>query len=207
MQITKEKTEELIEKFGSPLFLLDESLFIKRINEVKNIFTKNYGNFKLAYSFKTNYLKRVCKLALRENVLAEVISGFEYDIAKSISYNGKQIIVNGPYKPFNELTKYVQDSCIVNVDNKEELANLSKIAKDLNKTINIGIRVNLKVGELPWSKFGFSLENGEALSVIKEIINEHHSLKLKGLHLHIGTNILNPDYYKKAVLRQLEKRV
>jgi len=27
MQITKEKTEELIEKFGSPLFLLDESLF------------------------------------------------------------------------------------------------------------------------------------------------------------------------------------
>ena len=61
----------------------------------------------------------------------------------------------------------MQDSCIVNVDNKEELVNLSKIAKDLNKTINIGIRVNLKVGELPWSKFGFSLENGEALSVIK----------------------------------------
>src|SRR3989338_11516707 len=182
MQITKEKTEELIEKFGSPLFLLDESLFIKRINEVKNILKKNYSNFKLAYSFKTNYLKRVCKLALRENVLAEVISGFEYDIAKSIGYNGKQIILNGPYKPFNELTKYIQDSCIVNVDNKEELANLSKIAKDLNKTINIGIRVNLKVGELPWSKFGFSLENGEALSVIKEIINEHSSFKLKGLH-------------------------
>ena len=203
MQITKEKTEELIEKFGSPLFLLDESLFIKRINDVRDAFTKSYSNFKLAYSFKTNYLKRVCELALREKVLAEVISGFEYDIAKSVGYNGKQIIVNGPYKPFNELIKYMQDSCIVNVDNKEELVNLSKIAKDLNKTINIGIRVNLKVGELPWSKFGFSLKDDESLSVVKEIINEHNSLKLKGLHLHIGTNIQNPDHYKKAVLNLL----
>ena len=47
------------------------------------------------------------------------------------------------------------------------------------------------------------MENGESLSVIKEIINEHSSLKLKGLHLHIGTSILNPDYYKKAVLNLL----
>ena len=48
IKITKEKAEELIEKFGSPLFLLDESSFIIRIKEVKNSFMINYENFKLA---------------------------------------------------------------------------------------------------------------------------------------------------------------
>lgn len=203
IQITKEKAEQLIEEFGSPLFLLDESLFINKIKQVKDLFHKNYDNFRLAYSFKTNYLKRVCELVLKEMVLAEVISGFEYDIAKFIGYNGKQIIVNGPYKPFNELIKYVEDSCIINVDNGEELENLNKISKNLGKTINIGIRVNTKVGELPWSKFGFSLENGEALSIAKKIIDKYKGLKLNGFHLHIGTNISDTIYYKKAILNLL----
>lgn len=203
IQITKEKAEQLIEKFGSPLFLLDESLFINKIKQVKDLFLKNYDNFRFAYSFKTNYLKRVCELVMKEGALAEVISGFEYDIAKSIGYSGKHIIVNGPYKPFSELIKYVEDSCIINVDNREELDNLNKIAKDLDNKINIGIRVNTKVGELPWSKFGFSLEKGEALSIVKEITGKYKGLKLNGLHLHIGTNISDPIYYKKAILNLL----
>ncbi len=211
IQLTKEKAEELINKFGSPLFLLDESLFIKRIKEVKDLFSKNYENFQLAYSFKTNYLRRICDLVYKHGVFAEVISGFEYDLAKLVGYNGKKIIVNGPYKPFNELVKYVKDSCIINVDNKEELRHLNEITKGLNKKIKIGMRVNVKIGELPWSKFGFSLENGEALSIVKEIVDKFNNLELNGIHLHIGTNISNTLHYKKAVLnlllfiRELEK--
>lgn len=73
------------------------------------------------------------------------------------------------------------------------------------------MRVNVKIGELPWSKFGFSLENGEALSIVKEIVDKFNNLELNGIHLHIGTNISNPLHYKKAVLnlllfiRELEK--
>lgn len=211
-KITKEKAEELVNKFGSPLFLLDESLFIKRIKEVKDLFSKSYENFQLAYSFKTNYLKRICDLVYKYGAFAEVISGFEYDLAKLVGYSGKQIIVNGPYKPFNELVRYVKDSCIINADNKEELILINKIAKDHNKKVKIGIRVNLKIGELPWSKFGFSLENGEAHSIVKETISKLNNLELNGIHLHIGTNISNPSHYKKAVLnlllfvRELEKQ-
>jgi len=200
---TQEKSEELINLFGSPLFIFDEKLFIEKIKDVKEAFNREYGNFKLAYSFKTNYLVRVCKLAFKENVLAEIISGFEYDIAKLIGYDGKNIIINGPYKPYEELIKYVKDSCIINVDNKEELDRLNTISKELKRTIKIGIRVNSKIGEMPWSKFGFSLDNGDALSIVNEIINNYPNLRLSGFHLHIGTNISNPIYYKKAILNLL----
>ncbi len=52
LQLTKEKAKELTKEFGSPLFLLDESPFIKRIKEVKDLFSKNYENFQLVYSLK-----------------------------------------------------------------------------------------------------------------------------------------------------------
>jgi diaminopimelate decarboxylase len=53
-----------------------------------------------------------------------------------------------------------------------------------------------------WSRFGFNLESGQAMNAIKRI-HDGGKLRVRGLHSHIGTFILDPGAYG----RQVEKMV
>jgi diaminopimelate decarboxylase len=48
-----------------------------------------------------------------------------------------------------------------------------------------------------WDRFGFNLENGEAMEAVKHII-ESGKLDLMGLHTHIGTYIISVNAYRTA---------
>src|SRR5699024_11717774 len=48
------------------------------------------------------------------------------------------------------------------------------------------------------SKFGFNLTNGQADEAFEQL-KQHPSLKLKGLHSHIGAQIFNPKSFVMAV--------
>ncbi len=98
----------------------------------------------------------------------------------------------------------IADSCIINVDNLEELEKINYIAKKQEKTVDIGIRINAKIGKLPWYRFGFNVENNEAFNATKAIKYKFKNVNLKGVHIHIGTNITQPDLYRKSVLIVLD---
>ncbi|MCK4808650.1 MAG: diaminopimelate decarboxylase, partial [Candidatus Aenigmarchaeota archaeon] len=99
--------KELTKKYGSPLFIVDEQKIVDRYSQIKNKFSALYSKTKIAYAYKANYLLEICSLIDRQGCLAEVISGFEYQIAKSLGIEGKKIIVNGPYKPEEELVQMI----------------------------------------------------------------------------------------------------
>ncbi len=188
---------EIVKKFGSPLFVLDKEMLISKFKELYNAFNKLYPTV-IAYSYKTNYLPYLCNILHKQGAYAEIIPGFEFNIAKELGIKGEEIIVNGPYKPKEELREILEHGCKINIDNLDELNAVSEIANELDVVVNIGIRINTKVGELPWSKFGFNLESGEALNAIK-IIQNLNNVKLVGLHFHIGTNINNTKLYSNAI--------
>ncbi|MCK5042883.1 MAG: alanine racemase, partial [Candidatus Aenigmarchaeota archaeon] len=192
--------KELTKKYGSPLFIVDEQKIVDRYSQIKNKFSSLYPKTEIAYAYKANYLLEICNLVNRQGGLAEVISGFEYQIAKSLGIEGKKIIVNGPYKPEEELVQMIADSCIINVDNLKELEKINDIAKKQEKTVDVGIRINAKIGKLPWYRFGFNVENNEAFNATKAIKYKFANINLKGIHIHIGTNITQPDLYRKSVL-------
>jgi len=196
--------KELLKKYGSPLFVVDESKIISQYKRIKQAFTKLYPNTEISYAYKANYLLGICKLINKLGGLAEVIPGFEYQIAKLIGVKGNKIIVNGPYKPIEELSSMIKDNCMINVDNFDELNKINEISKKLDKKVSIGIRINAKIGKLPWSKFGFNVESGEAFNVAETIKNKFTNLTLNRVHIHIGTNIINIDLYKEAVLTILK---
>ena len=196
--------KELIKKYGSPLFIVDEQKIVDRYRQIKNKFSSLYPNTEIAYAYKANYLLHICGLIDRQGGLAEVISGFEYQIAKTLGIKGKKIIVNGPYKPAEELMLLIADDCIINVDNIEELKRIDDIAAEQDKIVDVGIRINAKIGKLPWYRFGFNIESKEAFNAAKAIKERFANINLKGIHIHIGTNIIYPDLYKMAVLAVLD---
>ena len=195
--------DELVEKFGSPLFVYSERTARQKYRQMFNAFSTRYPNVQFGWSYKTNYLQAICALMHQEGAVAEVVCKMEYDKARALGIPGEKIIFNGPHKPLAALEQAVAEGAMINADHLDEIVDLETIARKLGRPIHIGIRLNLDAGIYPqWSRFGFNLESGQALEAVKRIAIGG-KLKLNGLHCHIGTFILDPQAYA----RQVEKMV
>ena len=191
--------DNIVEKFESPCFVFSESAIRRKYKEVVSSFTSRYPKIQFSWSYKTNYLGAICNIYHQEGSIAEVVSEFEYQKARSLGVQGKNIIFNGPYKPEAALETAFSEHAIVNLDNLEEIYKAEDVAKKMNIKVNIGIRLNMDTGVYPqWSRFGFNLEDGSALHAVKRI-HKSNWLVLNGLHSHIGTFMLEPKAYKAQV--------
>ena len=196
--------EELSEKFSSPLFVYSQKTIEEKYNTLKEAFTSRYPDVQFSWSYKTNYLNAICKVYHELGSIAEVVSEFEYQKARALGVEGKDIIFNGPYKPKEDLKIAVQEGAKIHVDNLFELGDLEEIADELNITIPVAIRINMDTGIYPqWSRFGFNFENGEALEAVKRMYAKG-KLYLVGIHSHIGTFMLDANAYRLATMKIMQ---
>jgi diaminopimelate decarboxylase len=192
------RISDLVEAYGSPLFVFSERGLRERARELRAQLQRRVASFDLAWSYKTNYLGAICKVFHQEGSLAEVVSGMEMRKALATGVPGRQIIFNGPYKTDADLALAFEKQVRVHLDHLDELALAEKVADRTGLVPNVGIRVS--VSELPvptWDRFGFHLESGRALEAARRIVRGGR-LDLRTLHCHIGTFIANPDAYRMA---------
>ena len=189
---------DLIEKFGSPLFVYSENAIRSKVKSARRAFEKRYPKVQFAWSYKTCYLQAICAVFHDEGSIAEVVSEFEYEKARKLGVPGRDILVNGPYKSESLLRRAIDEKAKLHLDNLDELFELESIAREKGVTVDVAIRVNMDTGLLPaWSKFGFNLENGEAMQAIRRM-KANGILNLVGLHTHIGTFVLDARFYQTA---------
>lgn len=193
----------LLEKFGSPLYIVSEQRLRSDYRNFANSFTRPGIDTQVAYSVKTNYLPAICAIVLDEGGWAEVVSGMEYSLVRSLGVPGNKIVFNGPHKTREELECALADGAIVNVDNFDELAMIEDIAEEFEQTTTIGIRVSFRYGIWPWVKFGFSDDNGDCQKALERIAR-HPKLELGMLHNHSGTFLLIHDVYANATDRLID---
>lgn len=199
-QIDGIPVKSLLEKYGSPLFVLSEDTIRTTFKRAQRAFTNRYPKVQFAWSYKTNYLDAVCRIFHQEGSWAEVVSGFEYDKALHNGVDGKKIIFNGPGKSGSDLKKAIENDSLIHIDHLDELYLLISIAKP-DKKPRVAIRVNMDTGIYPqWDRFGFNYENGQAWDAINKIVSSG-KLELTGLHTHIGTFILTPNAYAVAATK------
>lgn len=192
------KIDDIVETFGSPLFVVSEKKIRETYRDAYRAFTTRYPKVQFAWSYKTNYLDAVCQVFHSEGSWAEVVSMFEYEKALSNGIEGKRIIFNGPEKSKEDLAIAVENGSYIHIDHFDELYNLIEVVQASDKTAKVAIRINMDTGIYPlWDRFGFNYENGEAWTAITRIMMQE-KLHLAGLHTHIGTYIMSPDPYGVA---------
>lgn len=188
--------DEMVERFGSPLFIFDEKAIREKYRSAYEAFSSRYPNVQFGWSYKTNYLKAVCAVFHQEGAIAEVVSEFEYEKARELGIEGKDIIYNGPYKPYDSLVTAAKEGAKIHIDTFDEINDLEKVADELGFEIPVAIRLNMDTGIYPqWSRFGFNIESGQAMDAVKRI-KAGGKLRLTGLHAHIGTFMLDANAYK-----------
>ena len=197
-EIDNVPVKELIEKYGSPLYVISENTIRETYRDAYRAFSTRYPKVQFAWSYKTNYLNAVCRVFHQEGSWAEVVSGYEFEKALGNGIQGKNIIFNGPDKSRDDLMMAVEKGAYIHIDHFDELFMLHDIADHSKKKPKVAIRVNMDAGIYPqWTRFGFNYESGEAWEALNRIMLAK-KLDLVGLHCHIGTYIMTPVAYATA---------
>lgn len=187
--------KDLINQYGSPVFVLSEKQIRQNYKNAVRAFNTRYPKVQFAWSYKTHYNNAVCNIFHQEGSWAEVVSGFEYKKALKNGVPGNNIIFNGPDKQTEDLKLAIENESLIHIDHFEELYELIGICTEINKKARVAIRVNMDTGIYPkWDRFGFNYENGQAWQALEKI-KASNVLQLVGLHSHIGTYMLSTKAY------------
>lgn len=166
MIINKNIIKDLRNEYGDAFYLLDSEQFKKNYLELKNAFSEIYSNFNIAYSYKTNYTPKLCKIVNELGGYAEVVSEMEAELAIKCGVKPENIIWNGPIKNPEKLKEYLHMGVNVNIDSIGEAEYIQKLADNTDKTLNVGIRCNYDVKDGVLSRFGFDVDSEEFKKVL-----------------------------------------
>ena len=187
----------------TPFFLINKKELDDNILNIKSALKKIWPNSSIAYSVKTNSLPWLLKYLKRQNVMAEVVSDEEYEIAIMCGFKEEEIIFNGPIKGEAVFLDSIRKGSIVNIDSKHEVEIFRRNIKESKS--NIGVRVNIDTtifdsNDVDYIKdgfrFGFS-EKKDDLSNVIDIIRLNDMNNRIGLHFHCNSITRSLSVYRK----------
>ena len=168
MEINKSIISGLQAEYGEAFYLLDSAQFRKNYAELKAAFNDIYPNWNIAYSYKTNYTPKLCKIVNELGGYAEVVSEMELEIAKRVGCKANRVIWNGPIKNVPIMEQFLLDGGTINIDSIEELEQVKEIHNShSDKLIHVGIRCNYDVNDGVVSRFGFDIDGEDFMEAVK----------------------------------------
>ncbi len=185
----------------TPFFVIDEKGLENNIRVFRQGMRDHWLFSQLAYSVKTNSLPWVLSFMKDRDILAEVVSDEEYELALRCGYQEDRIVFNGPIKTKECFLKAIQNRAYVNVDSLRELQWLNGIEVT---NARIGLRLNIPSGlfrleDIDYTedgfRFGFSESSDGFQTAIRLLrkIGVHSEI---GLHLHCNSVTRAPDVYR-----------
>ncbi len=199
-------TVELVEKYGSPLYVIDEATLRAICNDFKNAF-KSYPHTRMMYASKALCTSAITKLLDSEGFGFDTVSIGEIYTVLNSGVSLSKVLFNGNNKTKEELDFAIKnDIGRISVDNFLEVKLISKIAGRYNKHVDVLLRITpgiechtheyIQTGQLD-SKFGFDLSQLD--EVIKDITQNHNNITIRGLHAHIGSQIFEPQCFHDEI--------
>ena len=197
---------ELAEKYGTPLYVIDEATLRSICADYKKAFS-NYEKVNMMFASKSLCTMATSAILNSEGFGFDVVSAGEIYTVYKAGVDMSKVLFNGNNKSFDELTLAVELGVgRISVDNFLELDLLNEIAKSQGKVVEILLRITpgiechtheyIQTGHLD-SKFGFDLTQiDEAVELIQ---NNYKHLRLRGLHAHIGSQIFETKVYADEI--------
>ena len=191
----------VVEEFGTPLFIYDETHLRERCREAVRAFGDG-----VAYATKAFLCTAMATLALEEGMCLDVATGGELHTALAAGVPGERIILHGNNKSDGELhAAFAAGVRRIVVDSESEIDRLERIV-DGDRRVPVLLRVTpgveahtheyVRTGQED-SKFGLSISSGAAQRAIDRMATSS-SIELVGLHAHIGSQVFDVASFGKA---------
>jgi diaminopimelate decarboxylase len=193
-------TPELLRDFTAPFYLLDVPRLTEKYESFADSFRSVFPRCVIAHSYKTSHLPYLLRHLHGLGAHAEVVSGYEYSLARRLGVEPTQIIYNGPGKPADAVHQALARGSLVHLDSLDEveaaIAGARAFTHATGAPGRVGLRLNLKLPDQPGirSRFGLSLENHE----LKQAADRLRSagVDVLGLHAHLTHQSRRLESYK-----------
>ncbi len=192
--------KDLVRKYDSPLYILDEISLRNSCRAYKKALEKYYPGKSLPiYASKANSSLFISNLIASEGLGLDAVSEGELLTALKGGVPNEKIVFHGNNKSDREIEFALENKIKVIVDNDHDLKRLNEISDSFDYDIEIMIRFTpgiechtheyIRTGSFD-SKFGFGIES---LNNLFKVISQTNHIKLIGLHAHIGSQIFELD--------------
>lgn len=187
---------ELLQQTETPVYYYDLDLLRRTLDNLVNAASAHPG-YRVHYAMKANADTEILHEICRAGIGIDTVSGGEIARAVATGFDPSTIVFAGVGKTDREIELALSEGIgCFNVESEPELENIAAIAMKMGKVANVAIRVNPNIDAhthkyittgLSENKFGIALER---LDAIVDRCAELASINLKGLHFHIGSQIL-----------------
>ena len=188
---------ELSGKYGSPLYVYNESVIRSKCRELKGLI--DYPDFVVNYSPKANSNVEILKIVKDEGLLVDAVSYGEIFTNLKAGYTPEQIFYVCNNVSVEELSYAINARVKISVDSISQLELFGK----LNPGGEVAIRINPGVGTGHHKKVvtgGQSTKFGIDIKLIEDVksVLDRYNLTLTGINQHIGSLFMDSGSYLKS---------
>ncbi len=201
-------TVSLAEKYGTPVFLLDDNRVRTRVREYKEAMKTNFGESSIPlFASKSLSFKEIYRIMAEEGIGTDIVSSGELFTAVSAGFPMERAFFHGNNKPDFDIRYAIENRIgYFIVDSMEELLLIDEYAKKAGIRQKILLRLTpgidphthqkISTGGVD-SKFGSAIETGLAEKITKAALSQMN-VELCGFHCHIGSQIFDIEPYITA---------
>ncbi len=186
--------KELVEKYGSPLYVYNEDILRQRCREMKNLV--EYKKFTPHYSIKANSNLHLLKIVHEEGLRADAMSPGEIFVLEKAGFKPNEIFYVCNNVSTEEMKYAVDRDITVSIDSLAQLEMFceafpgAKVAVRFNTGYGAGHHEKVVTAGKK-TKFGI---NDDRADEVKEILKKY-GMKLTGINQHIGSLFLEETAY------------
>ncbi len=198
----------LAERFGTPLYLMDEDRIRENCRLYKAAFAENFGeNAAPAYASKAACFRHMYEIMAQEGMYIDVVSSGEIYTAALAGFPMEKVFFHSNNKTDADIL-YAMDVGVGHfvVDGEDELVRLSELAAQRGAVQKILLRVTPGIDPHTYeavntgmvdSKFGTAIETGQARLAVGQALTLE-GVELDGFHCHVGSQVFDEDVFQRT---------
>jgi len=200
----------IAERVGTPCYVYCASTIRERYERLDGAFRS--VPHQVHFAMKANSSLSVLRLLRELGAGVDIVSGGELARARAAGFSGNDIVFSGVGKTVLEIEQALDEQVLlINVESEAELLTVDAVAADRHVVAPIAIRVNpevtvntphayIKTGE-KGQKFGIPRDDVERIAGLARTLRH---VSVRGLGMHLGSQIANADPMREALPRLLD---
>lgn len=196
--MTTETLQSIANTFGTPTYVYDANVTIQQYKKLHRAFDPL--DVKLHYALKALNNVNILRLLKQEGAGLDAVSIGEIHLGLRAGFEPSKIMYTPNCVSFEEIQEAVELGVHINLDNLSVLEKFGStyggdvpVCIRINPHIMAGGNANISVGHID-SKFGISIHQ---LRHVCRIV-EHYDMTVIGLHMHTGSDIIDPDVFLRG---------
>lgn len=190
--------QHMLEQYGTPLYLYDGDKIITQYKRLQTAFSG--VKLKVKYALKSSNNLNILKLLKQQGSGLDAVSIQEVQLGLLAGFDPAEILFTPNGVSFDEIVAAVELGVQVNIDN---ISLLEQFGHKYGSSVPCCIRINphivaggfthIQTGHID-SKFGISIHQ---LRHVMRIV-EKEKIRVNGLHMHTGSDILDSGVFIRA---------